>query len=771
MKSKRCLTAALAAALAFSLAVPSAGAATFTDMSGTYAWAAEYAEDLAAKGVVNGKGDGRFDPSGAVTAVEVFAFCARMLQLEGSVESAMETARGAEVKALLPSISSWAVPEVSVCLETGIVTLAELQSLCNSGNISKALAKEDLAMFVARAMQLENQAKSLSAYALDYTDSSSIRDNRKVYVYLLDSYGVVQGNDQKQFQPRSAVNRAVMATMISRAMKVMADQDIVIDLPDYSNYDWTAGTVASVTNNANGTVALTLNSEITGEAALTVPADVAVYLNNVGCTLEEVTDGRYAKVELDSRGTPTAIYLTTGLTTYTGTVTSVKDAQVAMTVNGSARTFALNRCTQVKVGNTAGTVDLIDADGGYDSATVRVDGAGHVVALQLTGGTRKAEGLIGSVSTGTAGTQLNLTAFDGTTTALPLASNAVVTINGLSGTLGTSYTGNYAQVTVDNDTATVTSVAVNTSTTYVQGYIKSISYNKSETDSLTVVRFSDGQTATYPIADNVAVTYQGASIKFNELTSNRLVTIQLNNQDRAAAIYSYPGSVTTEGTLTAIQFDVVTILTVTKDDGTAVTFQLDMNDLPTFTRDGKSSTVDRLTVGDQVSVTVRYNEVTQITSTSQSATASGTVASISSDLNGTTLVVRLNTGETKAYNVSASVVVTRDDRTVNLLTIQPGDSVDLVISGEELVSITITAASTSSTELNGTAIYVNTSDQTIFLKLEDSSLVTVEVPSSCRIVDTAGTSLTLKSLPAGAQLQVFGSYNSGTFTATLILRK
>ena len=244
-----------------------------------------------------------------------------------------------------------------------------------------------------------------------------------------------------------------------------------------------------------------------------------------------------------------------------------------------------------------------------------------------------------------------------------------------------------------------------------------------------MVRFSDGQTATYPIADNVAVTYQGASIKFNELTSNRLVTIQLNNQDRAAAIYSYPGSVTTEGTLTAIQFDVVTVLTVTKDDGTAVTFQLDMNDLPTFTRDGKSSTVDRLTVGDQVSVTVRYNEVTQITSTSQSATASGTVASISSDLNGTTLVVRLNTGETKAYNVSASVVVTRDDRTVNLLTIQPGDSVDLVISGEELVSITITAASTSSTELNGTAIYVNTSDQTIFLKLEDSSLVTVEAVS------------------------------------------
>ena len=196
-----------------------------------------------------------------------------------------------------------------------------------------------------------------------------------------------------------------------------------------------------------------------------------------------------------------------------------------------------------------------------------------------------------------------------------------------------------------------------------------------------------------------------------------------------------------------------------------------MNDLPAFTRDEKSSTVDRLTVGDQVSVTVRYNEVTQVSSTSQSATASGTVASISSDLSGTTLVVKLSSGETKAYNVGANVVVSKDDRTVNLVTLQPGDSIDLVTSGDELVSITITAVSTNSTELNGTAIYINASDQTIFLKLEDSTLVTVEVPSSARIVDTAGTSLTLKSLPAGTQLQVFGSYSNGVFSATLVLKK
>ena len=54
MKLRRYFTAALAAALVFSLAVPSGAAAVFSDMGGTYAWAAQYAEDLADKGVVNG---------------------------------------------------------------------------------------------------------------------------------------------------------------------------------------------------------------------------------------------------------------------------------------------------------------------------------------------------------------------------------------------------------------------------------------------------------------------------------------------------------------------------------------------------------------------------------------------------------------------------------------------------------------------------------------------------------------------------------------------
>lgn len=74
---KKTISAILSAALIFSLSVPAMAAATpFTDVSDT-AW---YAQDVAAVqelGIIQGKGNGLFDPDGTLTVAQAITLAAK----------------------------------------------------------------------------------------------------------------------------------------------------------------------------------------------------------------------------------------------------------------------------------------------------------------------------------------------------------------------------------------------------------------------------------------------------------------------------------------------------------------------------------------------------------------------------------------------------------------------------------------------------------------------------------------------------------------------
>ena len=265
---KRLLSLIAAGALAVGLACP-ASAAGFLDMNGH--WAASYAEDLAARKIVMGKAGNLFDPNGEVTAAEALAFCSRLLQLDNAAKQAIQDRRGAEVKALLPEACGWAAPETAICLETGIITRAELEQLCETGGIQKPMAKEDVAMLIVRAMRLEDEAKGLDDLTLTYTDGSEVAEDRLCYVCLLSSLDVVSGTDANEFEPQSPVNRAVMAVMLSRALEKMEDLRIVVDLPAYSTYAWTGGRIVSAASNSAGGITLALTSPVSAAWAAPSP--------------------------------------------------------------------------------------------------------------------------------------------------------------------------------------------------------------------------------------------------------------------------------------------------------------------------------------------------------------------------------------------------------------------------------------------------------------------------------------------------------------------
>mgnify|MGYP000087362415 CR=1 FL=1 len=115
-----------------------------------------------------------------------------------------------------------------------------------------------------------------------------------------------------------------------------------------------------------------------------------------------------------------------------------------------------------------------------------------------------------------------------------------------------------------------------------------------------------------------------------------------------------------------------------------MTFELDLTDLPAIYRDGKSSSLDKIKSGDTVVVTVRYNKVTTLETTPQSANVTGTITRVVQDAAGITFDVKLTDGSTASYTVSEGVSVTQDGTAVSLYTLKPNDAVAMVVSGGDV---------------------------------------------------------------------------------------
>ena len=181
MKKNRLLAAALTLSMMVGTAAP-ASAAVFTDLSGH--WARTDVEYLAAQGLVSGYNDGTFKPDAAMSAVEALLFCARVTKLDAAVKQKVVSKWDDTLRDIIPSdMRTWAATDLSVCLETGIISPSELQSLASGNSLLSAIPRERVALYLARAMQLDEAAESLTSYSLNFTDKSSkmcIRDRTMI---------------------------------------------------------------------------------------------------------------------------------------------------------------------------------------------------------------------------------------------------------------------------------------------------------------------------------------------------------------------------------------------------------------------------------------------------------------------------------------------------------------------------------------------------------------------------------------------------------------
>ena len=781
MKVKRLLSCLLSLVMVFSLtALPASAATTFPDIQ-TH-WAKSYIEAMTTAGMFKGYEDGNFKPENQLTTAEALALCARAIGLDSSTTMDIATDYYTEVKTLLNNEQTWFYQEFSVCLATGILTSSDLKSLYQSGDLTDPIEKEDLAVYLVRAMQLGPMADRLTSYPLTFDDASSISADAKPSVYLLHVYGIVEGDEFNDFSPKLNVTRAVMATMLTRAIAYMQAHGTSPDLPEYTDYAFRQGVIAS-TSEANGVIQLTLNSDLTGAAigTITLPANVKIYENNMETTSSALKNGRHARVCLDSTGTAFAVRVSAELETFTATVNGIDGKNVAVTVNGSGRLLTMDRFTQVQIGNkTTGDYSIVDTGANYTTAVCKLDDQGRLVAIQFTGGTSTVEGILSDytkASTSSASATIQLIGFDGVTRTYTIPSDATITVDGLVDSLSTTLKNSYVVLRLLDEDASVQSASVDTKSNYVQGVIRSVD---SSDDTISITRLSNDRNATYDVTSSAVITYDGKTTRLRDLDKNDFVTILLNESDDATMIQAYPSSTTTEGTISERTFgsgtDTTITFVLTQKDGTKVSFKVDLSDPPVVERDDEDSTVDKLRVGDEVVFTVRYGDVTRIEATTQNVNLTGTVERIIQEKTGYTLEMLLSDGERVSYTVDSTVSVTQNNKEVALSSLKPGYKLGLAVNGDQVVAIEIQQAVNTGNKVSGTILYVDYAEDIIYLRATTDTggeeMVTVEVPSTAVILNAStGGTLILRDLDTGSVIEVNGSYNGTIFRATVILRQ
>ncbi len=170
-------------------------------------WAKDDIELLTAAGIVQGRGNGLFEPDANITRAEFCTFLARAFSLapiyyEGPFE---------DVKHY-----NWYAGAVAVVTKHGIANGTSETTF----SPELPITREEMAAMIMRAYRKTNLQQITGN--LPYTDATEISSWAKEDVAQLKTLGLMQGHSDGMFLPRANATRAEAAVTISRMLKLVS---------------------------------------------------------------------------------------------------------------------------------------------------------------------------------------------------------------------------------------------------------------------------------------------------------------------------------------------------------------------------------------------------------------------------------------------------------------------------------------------------------------------------------------------------------------------
>ena len=182
---------------------------SYSDMGDpSVAWALSYVYNLSARGVVQGDGTGRYNPTNKVTNAEFI----KMLVGSLGLYDAGATCSFTDIKG---TSSEWAYAYIASAVKAGIVTDG------TKFNPTAPISRQTMALYGYRATLSKAADINLPTLheAVNFPDASGIDSANRTAVTAMQRAGIIQGDDQGRFDPNGNTTRAAAAKIICMLMQ------------------------------------------------------------------------------------------------------------------------------------------------------------------------------------------------------------------------------------------------------------------------------------------------------------------------------------------------------------------------------------------------------------------------------------------------------------------------------------------------------------------------------------------------------------------------
>jgi len=266
-----------------------------------------------------GYDDATFRPAENVTKVQAVVMISRLLGWERSKIDEAKTEHLALMNQV--GVKTWYQDGIAVALEAGIISDETLRTFFDNG-VEKVAKKDELTIYFTRAMGLEQAVKNKAIWILPFDDKELIPLQIQPYVHEMYDKKIVTGDTENKFNPNFPVNRATMATMLSRVYDYMEANNVVVAPVNDEKTVTVEGTISSILK-ASNEIYITIEDIRGLKTAYKVNSNTIVKIDDEKATSDDLLEGSNVEAEVTEDYRVISISIEGNDEDYSGIVKSV----------------------------------------------------------------------------------------------------------------------------------------------------------------------------------------------------------------------------------------------------------------------------------------------------------------------------------------------------------------------------------------------------------------------------------------------------------------
>lgn len=184
---------------------------SFTDTKGH--WASDYIEELYAKGLVNGRDGGKFEPDAPITRAEWLSLLMRGAQIDTSNVKWQNCFFDVDK-------NEWYALDIQAAFDLGLVSGDDDGSFAPDEYITR----EAMAKMLVDVYEYIIGEETDDSTARSFNDAGAISDWAEAYIKKASAAGLINGDDENRFNPKNNTTRAEAAAVLSRMLSMTEEE-------------------------------------------------------------------------------------------------------------------------------------------------------------------------------------------------------------------------------------------------------------------------------------------------------------------------------------------------------------------------------------------------------------------------------------------------------------------------------------------------------------------------------------------------------------------